>query len=148
MYTVRKRSSRTLLKLLFGYVCKQPSPTIIHGQLGMAKSRFEYVRTFELPDPLIQGTFIVVRIDGRGFHKYASIYHPSRSSRFLTMDRFSDTHAFEKPNDVRALELMDKAATTVMQEYKDVVLAFGESDEYRYVMSPHFVVSDTNETAF
>lgn len=46
---------------------------IIHGQLGMAKSRFEYVRTFELPDPLLQGTFIVVRIDGRGFHKYALV---------------------------------------------------------------------------
>lgn len=49
----------------------------------------------------------------------------------LLKDRFSDTHAFEKPNDVRALELMDKAAMTVMAEYKDVVLAFGESDEYR-----------------
>lgn len=41
-----------------------------HDPAGMAKSRFEYVRTFELPDPLLQGTFIVVRIDGRGFHKY------------------------------------------------------------------------------
>jgi tRNA(His) guanylyltransferase len=38
----------------------------------MAKSRFEYVRKFELPDTLLQGTFIVVRIDGRGFHKYAA----------------------------------------------------------------------------
>lgn len=36
----------------------------------MAKSRFEYVRNFELPDPLIPNTFAVVRIDGRGFHKY------------------------------------------------------------------------------
>jgi len=35
----------------------------------MAKSRFEYVRNFELPDQLLQGTFIVVRVDGRGFHK-------------------------------------------------------------------------------
>jgi tRNA(His) guanylyltransferase len=51
--------------------------------------------------------------------------------QLLLKDRFSDTHAFEKPNDIRALELMDKAAMTVMAEYKDVVLAFGESDEYR-----------------
>jgi tRNA(His) guanylyltransferase len=36
----------------------------------MAKSRFEYVRNFELPDPLLPETFIVVRIDGRGFHKW------------------------------------------------------------------------------
>jgi len=49
----------------------------------------------------------------------------------VTDGRFSDTHNFEKPNDVRALELMDKAAMAVMSEYKDVVLAFGESDEYR-----------------
>jgi tRNA(His) guanylyltransferase len=35
----------------------------------MAKSRFEYVRNFELPDALLQDTFIVVRVDGRGFHK-------------------------------------------------------------------------------
>lgn len=35
----------------------------------MAKSRFEYVRNFELPDPLMPNTFAVVRIDGRGFHK-------------------------------------------------------------------------------
>lgn len=58
----------------------------------------------------------------------------SKPERRLTfVDRFSDTHAFEKPNDVRALELMDKAASTVMEEYKDVVMAFGESDEYRFV---------------
>lgn len=29
--------------------------------------------------------------------------------------------------------LMDRAAMDVMNEYKDVVLAFGESDEYRQV---------------
>ncbi|OCF45660.1 tRNA(His) guanylyltransferase [Kwoniella heveanensis CBS 569] len=82
----------------------------------MAKSRFEYVRSYETPDPLIPNTFIVVRIDGRGFH------------------RFSDAHSFEKPNDRRALDLMDLAAKTVMDEYKDVVLAFGESDEYSFLL--------------
>lgn len=58
---------------------------------------------------------------------------------YSNIDRFSDTHAFEKPNDVRALELMDKAAMTVMQEYKDVVLAFGESDEYRQVVQATYL---------
>lgn len=46
--------------------------------------------------------------------------------------RFSDKHAFEKPNDIRALHLMDRAAKSVMDELGDVVLAFGESDEYRW----------------
>lgn len=48
--------------------------------------------------------------------------------------RFSDEHNFIKPNDERALKLMDHAAKDVMdcQEYKsDIVFAFGESDEYR-----------------
>lgn len=45
--------------------------------------------------------------------------------------RFSDCHAFAKPNDERALKLMDHAAKTVMQEFADISLAFGESDEYR-----------------
>ncbi len=34
--------------------------------------RYEYVRTFERADTLLPNTWIVVRIDGRGFHKSAS----------------------------------------------------------------------------
>ena len=43
----------------------------------------------------------------------------------------SQDHGFAKPNDERALQLMDYAAQDVMREFKDIVLAFGESDEYR-----------------
>ena len=35
----------------------------------MALSRFAYVRDFELPDQLLPGTFILLRIDGHAFHK-------------------------------------------------------------------------------
>ena len=45
--------------------------------------------------------------------------------------RFSYAHNFVKPNDKRALELMDYAALRLMEEYPDIVLGFGESDEYR-----------------
>ena len=45
--------------------------------------------------------------------------------------RFSDEHGFAKPNDERALKLMDYAAKSAMIEFKDIVLAFGESDEFR-----------------
>jgi tRNA(His) 5'-end guanylyltransferase len=37
----------------------------------MANSRFEYVRNFELADNLLPSTYLVVRIDGKGFHRYA-----------------------------------------------------------------------------
>jgi tRNA(His) guanylyltransferase len=49
------------------------------------------------------------------------------------MFSFSRAHAFTKPNDVNALNLMNIAAKSVMKELSsDIVLAYGDSDEYRY----------------
>lgn len=36
---------------------------------GLTDFRYEYVRLFEQPDNLLANTWIVVRIDGRGFSK-------------------------------------------------------------------------------
>ena len=86
----------------------------------MANTRFGYVRQYELPDSLLPGTFLVVRIDGKGFHGFA------------------DRYGFEKPNDRRALDLMNAAAMrTITSETlrQHVVLAFGESDEYSFLIS-------------
>lgn len=47
----------------------------------MANSRFDYVRDFETNDAIIPNCWIVVRIDGKGFHK------------------FTQKHDFIKPND-------------------------------------------------
>ncbi|KAJ6588401.1 tRNAHis guanylyltransferase [Mycena capillaripes] len=82
----------------------------------MAGSKYAYVRNFELPDPLLPGTFMVLRLDGHKFH------------------RFSDEHEFTKPNDSRALELMDQAAKDLMEQYPDIVLGFGESDEFSFLI--------------
>ena len=83
----------------------------------MAGTKFAYVRNFELPDSVIPSTYLVVRIDGKGFHK------------------FSKAHSFAKPNDAVALELMNEAARHVMQSLKgQVALAFGESDEYSFLL--------------
>ena len=38
----------------------------------MANSKYEYVKAFEEVKTLLPNTYIVVRIDGRGFHKYNS----------------------------------------------------------------------------
>ncbi|KIP07646.1 hypothetical protein PHLGIDRAFT_70673 [Phlebiopsis gigantea 11061_1 CR5-6] len=86
----------------------------------MAGTKFAYVKSFELPDVLLPGTYILVRLDGHGFH------------------RLSQDHNFSKPNDERALRLMDHAARDVLNEFKDIVIAFGESDEYRLVFT-HFL---------
>eukprot|EP00879_Flechtneria_rotunda_P029185 GHRR01031465.1.p1 GENE.GHRR01031465.1~~GHRR01031465.1.p1 ORF type:complete len:221 (+),score=12.57 GHRR01031465.1:158-820(+) len=52
----------------------------------------------------------------------------------LPASRFSAAHKFEKPNDKRALDLMDECAKCVMQEFSEIKLAFGESDEYSFVL--------------
>ncbi|KAJ3405402.1 hypothetical protein CcCBS67573_g00578 [Chytriomyces confervae] len=82
----------------------------------MAKSKFEYVKHFEQHQTLLRNTWIVVRIDGHGFH------------------RFSAEHDFAKPNDIRALHLANEAARGVMLELNDIVFAYGESDEFSFVL--------------
>ena len=63
---------------------------------------------------------------------------PGQSNRDISYTRysFSEEHAFSKPNDERALQLMDHAAKDLMSEFKDIILAFGESDEFRQAHHP------------
>ena len=83
----------------------------------MAKSKYEYVKAFERADALLPNTYIVVRIDGRGFHG------------------LTDRYDFQRPNDPRALNLMNVAAAAVVKETSDIVIAYGVSDEYRWVVA-------------
>ncbi|CAJ0763510.1 3687_t:CDS:2, partial [Entrophospora sp. SA101] len=39
---------------------------------------------------------------------------------------FSDKHKFEKPNDKAALDLMNKCAQSIMNEFHDIILAYGQ----------------------
>lgn len=43
-------------------------------------------------------------------------------------------YKFEKPNDRRALDLMNSAAKAVVTDLPDITLAYGVSDEYRWVL--------------
>ncbi|KAG5945842.1 Glucose-responsive transcription factor [Claviceps monticola] len=81
----------------------------------MANSKFEYVRNFEQTDSLLPNTWIVVRIDGRAFTKMCAKY------------------GFEKPNDRRALDLMNAAAKAVVTDLPESIIAYGVSDEYSFV---------------
>ncbi|XP_061541669.1 probable tRNA(His) guanylyltransferase isoform X2 [Phycodurus eques] len=82
---------------------------------AMAKSKFEYVRNFEVDDTCLRNCYIVVRLDGRNFH------------------RFAEQHKFTKPNDNRALGLMTRSARSVMEELEDIIIAYGQSDEFSFV---------------
>ncbi|KAK9233367.1 hypothetical protein WN943_023616 [Citrus x changshan-huyou] len=81
----------------------------------MANSKYEYVKSFEVEDEIFSPNLLVVRIHGRDFH------------------RFSHDHGFEKPNDERALNLMNTCAVAVLEEYPDIVFSYGYSDEYSFV---------------
>lgn len=80
----------------------------------MANSKYEYVRSYELEDRILPQTYIVVRIDGRKFHQFSKYYD------------------FAKPNDITALTVMNKAAQGVMRDVQDIMLAYGDSDEYSF----------------
>lgn len=81
----------------------------------MANSKYEYVKLYEHHDVCIPKTFMVIRVDGKGFSK------------------FTNDHEYEKPNDLDGLTLMNNAAIAVMTEFKDIFLAYGQSDEYSFV---------------
>ncbi|KAE9604753.1 hypothetical protein Lal_00010855 [Lupinus albus] len=83
----------------------------------MANSKYEYVKSFEVEDEVFFPNLILVCINGRNF------------------TRFSQLHHFEKPYDLNALKLMNSCAVSVLEEYSDVVLAYGFSDEYTFVFN-------------
>ncbi|ODV79087.1 tRNAHis guanylyltransferase [Suhomyces tanzawaensis NRRL Y-17324] len=82
----------------------------------MAKSRFEYVKQFERENYLLPDTHLVIRVDGKGFHK------------------FSQHYTFDKPNDEKALRVMNQAAREIVEHYSDVLMAYGDSDEYSFLL--------------
>ncbi|XP_068201242.1 uncharacterized protein [Palaemon carinicauda] len=86
------------------------------GQDTKNTGKTHYLKDLEKETKLLPHAWIVVRIDGKGFHK------------------FSEKHNFMKPNDLRSISLMNYAALTVMKEYSNVVLSYGQSDEYTFVI--------------
>lgn len=47
--------------------------------------------------------------------------------------RFSEQHNFTKPNDDRALGLMARSARSIMEDLEDIIIAYGQSDEFSFV---------------
>ncbi|CAA7409960.1 unnamed protein product [Spirodela intermedia] len=83
----------------------------------MATGKLEYVRELERGNRLPNFNWIVVRIDGWHFH------------------RFSEVHQFDKPNDARALNLMNSCAVSMLEKFPDIIFAYGDSDEYSFIWS-------------
>jgi tRNA(His) 5'-end guanylyltransferase len=70
-----------------------------------------------------------------------STTQPPRSSGPRRTDwktyRLSHYYGFRKPNDSRALTLMNTAATQVVQALSDITIAYGLSDEFSFVFHKH-----------
>lgn len=69
-------------------------------------------------------------------HFYPTHPIPPSLAHWLTVcsRRFSEAHSFTKPNDRRALELMNASATAILRALPDIILGFGISDEYSFIL--------------
>ena len=68
----------------------------------MSNSRFEYVKSFEIKTELLKNTYIIIRIDGKGFTK------------------FTDAHQYKKPNEIKGIKLMALAGLSVMESFPEI----------------------------
>ena len=80
------------------------------------------MKGFECEERLLPETYLVVRIDGRGFTKFCQNYK------------------LRRPLDDRMINLMAASGIAVMEDFSDIIVGFGESDEFSFVFSPHTVV--------
>ncbi|VUZ53723.1 unnamed protein product [Hymenolepis diminuta] len=104
--------------LIFSVIQFRPClslPQLFFCRYKMANSQYTYVRGFEAEVPCLPNTWIVVRLDGQNFHA------------------FTERHCFAKPNDERALRLACASARSVMRRHGDIILAYGQSDEFSFV---------------
>ncbi|KAH0693671.1 hypothetical protein KY285_020768 [Solanum tuberosum] len=83
---------------------------------GINKIKPEYLRSFQFESRLMLSTWIVVRVDGCHFH------------------RFCEDNGFQKPNDEQALKFMNSCAVSLLEMFKDIIFAYGVSDEYSFVL--------------
>ena len=80
----------------------------------MSNSKFEYVKSFENKNEFLKNTYIVIRIDGKGFTK------------------FTDAHQYKKPNEIQGIKIMVLSAISVMESFPEIFLAYGQSDEFSF----------------
>jgi len=92
----------------------------------MANSRFEYVKSYESEIKALPETYIVIRVDGRGFTK------------------FCKAHDFQKPTDDAAINLINRAAQHVMAPRYfgsgTITCAYGHSDEMSFILAKNTTV--------
>ena len=82
--------------LRVGCVCKKGHRFLLRAfscGVAMAKSKFEYVRSFETDDTCLRNCYIVVRLDGRNFHKQVTHTHTHTHTQAYTQ-AYTQMHAY------------------------------------------------------
>jgi len=59
----------------------------------------------------------------------------------LGFHKLAKKHNWSRPNDLNGISLMNRAAKTVMEDFNDIVLSYGQSDEYSFVFRKETDVS-------
>lgn len=64
----------------------------------------------------------------------------------ICVTRMCARYGFEKPNDRRALDVMNAAAKAVVSDLPEITIAYGVSDEFRYSLSSAMPHLESNST--
>ena len=59
--------------------------------------------------------------------------HLTEFELLVGFHKLAKKHDWKRPNDARGLGLMTKAAKAVMVDFNDIILAYGQSDEYSFI---------------
>ncbi|KAM3359802.1 hypothetical protein P3S68_019513 [Capsicum galapagoense] len=57
-----------------------------------------------------------------------------KEAKEILKSGFCEDNGFQKPNDEQALKLMNSCAVSLLEMFKDIIFAYGVSDEYSFVL--------------
>lgn len=81
----------------------------------MANSKFAYVKLYEEEKKILPNCYFVLRVDGCEFKKFVK------------------EHKYEKPNDIKGINLMNECAIEILKKFDEIDLCYGHSDEYSFL---------------
>ncbi len=114
-------------KIPFTIFCRSKSTCHIENarKFNLVKEKFEVF------NKLLPETYIIVCLDGVNFKKFCTV------------------NSFEKPVDLRNVNLMNSCALKLMKQYSnDIVCAYGFSDEFNFILKPNSEILRRNSKYF
>ena len=92
----------------------------------MNLSRFSYLESYKSNEKLLRDSYIVVRVDGRGFTPFCL------------------KHDILRPIDDRLVNVMLDCGRSVMRKFPDIAVCYGQSDEFSFILRKKATLFDRN----